>query len=96
MWCFKFRSYYLDKRSYVLENRFYYDKSFAADKFQVFFKNTILEIKNNPLIFQIRYKNIRVANLKNFPFSMMSPDTFGSPGFMSTFSCKPPFVVVHE
>ena len=29
-------SFYLDKRSYVWENRFYYDKSFGADKFQVF------------------------------------------------------------
>ncbi len=29
-------SFYLDKRSYVWENRFYFDKSFAADKFQVF------------------------------------------------------------
>lgn len=29
-------SFYLDKRSYVWDNRFYYDKSFGADKFQVF------------------------------------------------------------
>ncbi|WP_158838936.1 type II toxin-antitoxin system RelE/ParE family toxin [Polaribacter sp. L3A8] len=50
----------------------YYNKisNTLADKFQVYFKNTILEIKNNPLLFQIRYKNIRVANLKNFPFSI--------------------------
>lgn len=29
-------SYYLDRRSYTWENRFYFDKSFGADKFQVF------------------------------------------------------------
>lgn len=29
-------SYYLDRRSYIWENKFFYDKSFFADKFQIF------------------------------------------------------------
>lgn len=50
----------------------YYDEisSDLADRFYENFKNTINNIEANPLLYQIRYKNIRIANFSNFPYSV--------------------------
>jgi len=41
-----------------------------ADRFHKEFKNRIEEIEENPLHHQLKYRNIRIANLKKFPFSI--------------------------
>lgn len=50
---------YYEKISPELANRFYQD-----------FKKRIDEVETKPLHHQIRYKNIRIAHLKKFPFSI--------------------------
>ena len=41
-----------------------------ADKFHKEFWNTIDCIKREPLLYQFRYKAIRIAHLKTFPFGI--------------------------
>ncbi|MEW4922255.1 type II toxin-antitoxin system RelE/ParE family toxin [Algibacter sp. 2305UL17-15] len=41
-----------------------------ADRFHHEFWNKIDGIKDNPLHYQIRYKNIRIAHLKVFPYGI--------------------------
>lgn len=41
-----------------------------ADRFYQAFKQRVEEIEQNPLHHQVRYKGIRIANFKNFPFSI--------------------------
>ncbi len=50
----------------------YYDEisSELADRFHKDFKKTIDIIELNPLLYQIRYRNIRIANFNNFPYSV--------------------------
>ena len=50
----------------------YYDEisSELADRFHKDFKKTIDIIESNPLLYQIRYRNIRIANFNNFPYSI--------------------------
>ena len=50
----------------------YYDEisSELADRFLKDLKKTIDIIESNPLLYQIRYRNIRIANFKNFPYSV--------------------------
>ncbi len=52
-------------------NRYYENNSKElANKFHHSFLEKINEIEKNPLHFQIRYRNIRIANMKQFPFSI--------------------------
>jgi plasmid stabilization system protein ParE len=50
----------------------YYEKisSHFAEKFFLEFKAAIAKIENNPLYFQVRYQNIRIAFLEVFPFGI--------------------------
>ncbi|WP_339884007.1 type II toxin-antitoxin system RelE/ParE family toxin [Polaribacter vadi] len=50
----------------------YYDEisSELADRFHKDFKKTIDIIESNPLLYQIRYRNIRIATFNNFPYSV--------------------------
>ena len=50
----------------------YYKKisSDLADKFFQSFKEKIGDIEEQPLHYQLKYKNIRIAHLKHFPFSI--------------------------
>ncbi len=50
----------------------YYDiiSSELGDEFYQEFWNKIDDIKINPLHFQLRYKLIRIAHLKKFPFGI--------------------------
>ena len=50
----------------------YYDEisSELTDRFHKDFKKTIDIIESNPLLYQIRYRNIRIANFNNFPYSV--------------------------
>jgi hypothetical protein len=41
-----------------------------AVRFNDSFKKSILIIKKNPLLFQIRYDNIRIIFLKSFPYAL--------------------------
>jgi len=41
-----------------------------ADRFIDNFENTINQIEINPFIYQLRYKNIRIANFSKFPYSI--------------------------
>lgn len=40
------------------------------DKFYANFKVKLIEIKENPYKFQQRYKGIRIAHIKKFPYSI--------------------------
>lgn len=50
----------------------YYEKisDQLAEKFFMEFKATTIKIDNNPLHFQMRYQNIRIAFLEVFPFGI--------------------------
>ncbi len=50
----------------------YYEKISIdlADRFHQAFKKRIDEVEQNPLHHQLKYRNIRIANLKKFPFSI--------------------------
>lgn len=56
----------------VIRARFYYEKisNDLANKFLQSFKEKLNEIEESPLHFQMRYKSIRIASLKKFPFSI--------------------------
>ncbi|MEX0995757.1 MAG: hypothetical protein WDZ45_01760 [Flavobacteriaceae bacterium] len=41
-----------------------------AEKFFIDFKATTTKIENNPVHFQMRYQNIRIAFLEVFPFGI--------------------------
>lgn len=41
-----------------------------VDKFHQSFRDKINEIEENPLGYQVRYRTIRIANMKHFPFSI--------------------------
>jgi len=41
-----------------------------TERFDNEFKQKLDQIENNPFLYQIRYKNIRIAYLENFPFGI--------------------------
>jgi len=41
-----------------------------ADTFNKYFWNIINKVKENPLQYQLRYKNVRIAFTQNFPFGV--------------------------
>ncbi|MBN4047042.1 type II toxin-antitoxin system RelE/ParE family toxin [bacterium AH-315-P13] len=55
------------------EDGFIYYKKISIDlanRFHQEFKKRIDEIEQNPLHHQLKYRNIRIVNLKKFPFSI--------------------------
>jgi len=49
----------------------YEDKSEnLSNRFEKDFRDTVKKIKENPLIFQIRYSQIRIAFLNKFPYGL--------------------------
>ncbi len=55
------------------ENSFLYYKNITtrlADRFREAFLEKLDDIEENPLLFQVRYKNIRMAHFKTFPYSI--------------------------
>lgn len=65
----KFEDNTLQSFNTIIEN---YENvsSKLADRFHIEFWNKIDNVKENPLHFQIRYKSIRIAHLKVFPYSI--------------------------
>jgi hypothetical protein len=59
------------KKDILLLLEWYLDKSVSnAEKFQIQLEEAKLIITKQPYSFQIRYKEVRMSHLKNFPVSL--------------------------
>lgn len=60
----------VDERAFVeLENSVLYYKK-VSNKLSIKFKKAIALISENPLLFQERYKGVRISFIKDFPFGV--------------------------